>query len=261
MCMRAAALYVYEGGGSTYNSLLFRKGIVVHGDLTFFRDALREWSGSFAWVPTPGLQIRGIRRIDRVGFDRFGESFKDIEDRIYNRTTTLTKTYLPSERADIVKRIVGFVEYGQALDYFDRLLAATNPQEQKVIDELIAENDRYAVYTNLSRLVQKRRTSLGEAPSHAQDNFRRTGLGWVMGVARVELAAMLSAFAHRDDAFSVVLRNNFGADEYRELVQDGMRTHLAMLQQDPFLRRTLSDKAPVNRMLAYLRRVSWPSSS
>ena len=155
----------------------------------------------------------------------------------------------------MVTRLVGFLEYGQALQNFDALLPMLTEYELAAVDEIVVERDEFAVYTNLSRSVQRAASSLAEtSPQSGSDRFERRGLDWVMALARVELGAMLAGFTNVPSPFEAVRPTEFEFLPYKELLQDGARTHFWALANDPDLRK-VSRLSPRNtEVLSYSRR-------
>lgn len=168
----------------------------------------------------------------------------------YNRLT--------GENARAVRRLVGFTEYSQALDQLGRLVASLTPSELQQVDKFVASCDEYTVYTNLSRRVEFAPSSLTEVadPQDSQASpFKRQGLAWVMGLARVELAAMLATFTPIMEPFVFVNPTAFEMPAYQELLLDGARTHYWSLIRDPQLPHVLEKRADNPEVLSYSRRL------
>ncbi len=109
----------------------------------------------------------------------------------------------------------------------------SSAEELDVIERIVHENSEYAVYTNLSRLLEKTPSSLSEAHIVEGDNFERRGLGWVMALARVELGAMLAGFTEWDKPFERLPPTAYELPMYKEIMLDSLRTHYAALRNDP----------------------------
>ena len=125
-----------------------------------------------------------------------------------------------------VTRLVGFMEYGNALANLDKLLKLSNEDEIKVYDEIVKERDEFAVYTNLARRLEPTGgTSIYEPPQGDEDDFQRRGLPWMTALARVELGAMLAAFTEVKNPFMSTLPNELDAEPFREILFDGARVH------------------------------------
>ena len=75
----------------------------------------------------------------------------------------------------MVRRLVGFLEYGKALDYFDELLRRVTDEERDVIDKIVAENDAFVIYVKQSGPANRQPESSSEKTRHPNE---RRGLAW-----------------------------------------------------------------------------------
>lgn len=161
----------------------------------------------------------------------------------------------PETNSRLVNRLVAFYEYQQALRRFDALLKKTTAEDLKTIDEIIAERREFTIFTNLSRRVEKGRSTLTEKPKKPGDDFKRQGLSWVVALARVEVAAMLAAFTRTKRPFEKVGPSRFELPAYGEMLLDGLRTHYWSLAADPRLRDVTKGRLTLRQMLTYSRRL------
>lgn len=161
-----------------------------------------------------------------------------------------------SDDIGTANRIVGFYEYSKALEHLDDFIASATDVELEAADRIVKERDQFAVFVNLSRLLQHKPTRLAETTQVPNDDFLRRGLGWVTAVARVEVQAVMASFTAHREPFSVVEPTEFDGDEYNEVLVDGMRTHFWAFQLDPLWKKELAAKVPSSRTLAYLRRLA-----
>lgn len=154
----------------------------------------------------------------------------------------------------MVLRLVGYYEYGNALHHLDQLVSICSAEELKEIDRLVAERDEFMVYTDLGRRLQRGPSSL-ISPASATDQRGQRGLAWVMGLARVEVAAMLAGFTSVPQPFEMVGPTAFDAGAYRSLLNDGALSHYWSLVNDPML-EPVSRMSPLqSQVLAYSRRL------
>ena len=149
--------------------------------------------------------------------------------------------------------MVGFLEYSEAVQRFDKLISLCNQAELAAIDALLSRHDEFAIYTNLSRKFEKQPGPLGEPPLSPEDHFERRGLKWMMALAKVELGGVLAGFTNLKRPFEAFPATNFDRDEVAELLLDGMRTHYHVLKDDPKLAVILKRKAPDTELLGYAR--------
>src|SRR5262245_48692120 len=110
-------------------------------------------------------------------------------------------TQLPPVNPQLVNRVVGYLEYSQALTNFDRLLEVATPSELSAMQSLIEDHPEFTIYTNLSQRFETGPTMLSERPEHTGDDFAHRGLDWMMALARVELGAMAAGFTTSTDPF------------------------------------------------------------
>ena len=165
--------------------------------------------------------------------------------------TRYITTYIRKQDPNLIYRIVGAVEYRNALDCFDWYCSE---EEMQAFDELVQERDELEVEVNLSRNIVHPPSSLDQQAAEPDDKFRRRGLRWIMAIARTELGAMRIGFAADENAFQQ-LAIKYDQREYLKTVFDGMRSHFWTLADDPQLNGVLRGDANVTKTLAYFRRV------
>ena len=102
-----------------------------------------------------------------------------------------------------------------------------SPGELEAVEQIVLADNRLAFDTNLSRRVESTPGPLSEQPS--PEGYRRHSLAWVMGLARVELGAMVAAFTETPKPFQFVKPSGYEAEAYRELLLDGLRHHVLTL--------------------------------
>lgn len=125
----------------------------------------------------------------------------------------------------ILARLVGYLEYKQSLDHFQRFLASATPDELAAADELVRDRDELVVYTNLSQLLDPAARVADESRASAADTFERRGLEWVIALARLEHQAMLVGFTAEPAPLLDSLPPAHAGEAYSELLLDGARMH------------------------------------
>ena len=175
-----------------------------------------------------------------------------------------------------VRRIVGFLEYGMALGYFQQLLQKTTSEQQAELEEFVGDHESFRLFTHLARRVQPAQTTLASYPtddtkpgkrregtlrtssasSSLTEQTERTGLSWAMALARIELASILAAFTEMPDPFVNVRPTEFELPAYKELLLDGVATHYWTLARDPAVKRVTKISPSNPAVLAYTRRLS-----
>jgi hypothetical protein len=172
--------------------------------------------------------------------------------------------HLPRQDPRLVYRLVGFVEYTKALEYLDQFVKAASFGELELADEIVRDHDEYIIHTNLSRWLEKQPNVLSERGRNARDDFARHGLPWVLGLARIELGAMLTGFTSAKEPFRLMVPplksprspERYGAQAYHELLIDGMRTHYWSLKNDPAVWNYRKTGVPEHHLVTYTRRVT-----
>ena len=51
----------------------------------------------------------------------------------------------------MARRVVGFLEYGKALDHLDHLVSLCTPEELAAIDVIIAGRDEFTIFNKLPK--------------------------------------------------------------------------------------------------------------
>lgn len=156
------------------------------------------------------------------------------------------------------------MEYTKALEHLDRFVDDASLRELEFADEIVRDNDHFIIYTNLSRRLEQQPNILSERGKNERDDFARHGLPWVLGLARIELGAMLAGFTSAAEPFQLVVPpkksprspERYGAEEYFELLLDGMRTHYWSLKNDPEVWNYRKSGVPVEHLVTYTRRLT-----
>ena len=170
---------------------------------------------------------------------------------------------VPPQDPRLVYRIVGFIEYGQALTLLDKFVEEASIAEFEAAEEVIRSQEAYCIQTNVSRRIESPST-LSEQSLNPRDDFNRQGLEWMLGLARVELGAMLAGFtSHAEPFLSLaptkyrqerVKTQPFGTAAYAELLLDGLRTHYWSIVREDVIANYFKTGVPEDHLLTYGRR-------
>lgn len=179
----------------------------------------------------------------------------------FQKSTERSAAWIVGGNPRNVYRLVGYLEYGRSLYLLDELLDLASAEELKVIEELVAERPEFAVYTNLSRLLEPQPGALSEPASDSDvaapaGKYRQQGLAWITALARVELAAMSAGFDVDDHPFRTFAPSRYEAAQYALMLMDALRTHYWALQRDPLVRDIRNAGLNDVQGLAYFRRVA-----
>ena len=166
----------------------------------------------------------------------------------------ISKSISPQDNQQVA-RLVGFLEYGKALQLLDALVSRSTIEEIEAFDAIVKERDELAVFTHLSRRVQPAPSRLEEPPQNANDDFERRGIRWLTALARVEFGSMLAAFTTVDHPFAATRPTAFDQFEFLSILLDGARTHYWALMQDPNLARVSRESPRQPEVLSYTRRL------
>lgn len=180
-----------------------------------------------------------------------------------NRSLTQTTTHTETARVQItpanqnrIQRIVGYLEYSQALEKFAQLTSLCSLEELGVIDEIILSEPEFTIYTNLSRRIAPNKTLLLEQPMHEEGTFARQGLRWMIALAQAEVGAVLVGFADHPAPFRAVAGPGPHSSELKELLIDGARMHAWSLMNDEDFKRHLKRGSVSEYTLTCIRRLN-----
>jgi hypothetical protein len=169
--------------------------------------------------------------------------------------------YLETKPEELrLAQLVGYVEYSAALWHFENLLKSCTPAEQRALEDMLGNDDRFTVHSGLSSPFDQldpssalRLPTRPPDPRSKRPNERR-GLSWATALARVELGAMRAG--HAWDSASPIRRTDnarrnakafsaddrgpfdklpptpFDTDAFLEILLDGARQHYYDLRRD-----------------------------
>ena len=150
-------------------------------------------------------------------------------------------------------RVVGYLEYGNALSNLDRLVHLSSEEELAAIDEIVRDHEEFTVYSNLSNQLPTAQQS--GSPTNRVSTSARRGLAWVIALARVEFGAILAGFTDHPNPYMFVTPKAYDFKESIELLLDGVLSHRQGMEQDKEYRAVTLLGGPIMNTLAYSRRV------
>ncbi|MBK96907.1 MAG: hypothetical protein CMJ79_14505 [Planctomycetaceae bacterium] len=173
-------------------------------------------------------------------------------------------------------QIVGYQEYANALNHLVPLVQKANAEQLAAYDKIVSNMPELAVYTNLSRrfnfpearnsaltpllrgtLNLYRQSSLNEQALGEDNEFRRTGIGWVIALARIEHGAIELGYQKNVSPFNLENLTQVEQAAFQELLLDGARSHYWTMRMDPMTHLILKGevvKVNDRTALAYGRR-------
>lgn len=140
----------------------------------------------------------------------------------------------------MVRRLVGFYEYGNCLADLDQLVSLADEDDLVAIDEIIADHKEFDVYLRLPEAFAPNAETETVVTSNQGDKypgsgreFRQNGLAWVTGLARVEFGAMIAGFTDQPRPFRNVTPQSHDYRSVMQLLAEGAAHHISALGQDP----------------------------
>lgn len=139
----------------------------------------------------------------------------------------------------MVRRLVGFYEYGNALDDLDQLVSIATEDDRKVINEIVSDRPEFDIYLTLPESF-----SIGDGSEStvvtpvvrgesSGVEYRRSGLGWVTALARVEFGAMIAGFTDHPSPYENVTPQSHDYLNAMQLLLEGISGHHAALAENP----------------------------
>jgi hypothetical protein len=163
-----------------------------------------------------------------------------------------TGVVVPAQDPQLIYRLVGFIEYGIAINHLDEFVESASSAELEIADAIVRRRPQFDVRINLSRHLAGQ--SLFNRPPERSDHWTRRGLAWVMALARVELGAMLAGFSSVPRPFHMASPTMFETEAYREILTDGLRVHYWSLKRDPAIGDYARTGVPEQHIITYGRR-------
>lgn len=124
-------------------------------------------------------------------------------------------------------------------------MSTSTPDEIAVYDELISVRPEFYFHVGLSKRFWGNRvgwdaadikfgeqTAVSSEPE-TEKNTARTGIAWLMALARIELSGSLSAYTNEKNPFFYLQPTQFDVRQYEVLLFDDAMSHLLSLKHDP----------------------------
>ena len=172
----------------------------------------------------------------------------------------VSRTYLKNiANKQLPNRLVGSLEYLNALGAFEQLQKSSTEAELAAYDHYLAKRPEFSFYNGANRQLEDR-PDLTEANQLEKNQFdikfKKEGLSWLMALARAELGATLSLHGKTKRPFEAVTNNEFDADAYVEVLTDDVAAHMKSLSLEPgFQKVTQRSHRADSWTLAYLKRI------
>lgn len=125
----------------------------------------------------------------------------------------------------MVRRLVGFHEYGHALDHLDRLVSMCEEEDIVAIDKILDDHHEFDLFV---KLPDGFRPGTSDGSEELRDH-RRRGLAWVIALARVEFGAMVAGFTTHPNPYQLVQPSSLEYAETLQLLLEGVEGHFRAL--------------------------------
>ena len=171
---------------------------------------------------------------------------------------TLQRYSTAVDDAALPQRLVGSFEYLNALGAFDRLVTRCSEPELDALDSYLQDRPLLS-FCNGSNRDGVTRASLDQLPpeqrTRLETKYARSGLKWMMALARVELAATLSLHSSIERPFGVLLAD-VDQHAYLDILTDDAIAHLKSLAHEPGFQQVTERRHRADSWtMAYLRRI------
>ena len=136
----------------------------------------------------------------------------------------------------MVRRVVGFYEYGNALADLDKLVGLATEEDRVAIDEIISDRNEFDVFLTLPDAFTPETDydpNQNEGSEVAGNEFRRSGLSWITALARIEFGAMIAGFTDYPNPFRDVTPQSPDYRSTMQLLLEGVTGHYAGLSTSP----------------------------
>jgi len=134
----------------------------------------------------------------------------------------------------MVRRLVGFYEYANALSDLDELVELSTEQDLTAIDEILTDHHEFDVFLTLPNSFPPSDDVdfLTETNAVSGNELQRSGLQWVTALARVEYGARIAGFTDNPEPFKDVTYDTHDYDAVMQLLLEGVVGHHAALSEN-----------------------------
>ncbi|MGI9518051.1 MAG: hypothetical protein ACR2NP_13440 [Pirellulaceae bacterium] len=156
-------------------------------------------------------------------------------------------------------RVVGFLEYGNALDHLDSLISMADKDDLEAIEAIIGQRPEFAVYTTMPEQFPMDAESSRFDGDTGQNTLnsagKRTGLAWVLALARVEFGAIIAGFTEHPDPYMFVTPEALDYRQSLHLLLEGVNGHYTNMQNAEQFGEFTKNSGNIKSALAFSRRV------
>ena len=141
----------------------------------------------------------------------------------------------------MLRRIVGYLEYGKALESLEHLASICSESELKAIDDIILEREEFTIYPASFSSLENTRKPEFELVS---PNGERS-LAWVIALARIEFGAIIAGFTEEPNPLGFINRDTIAHAETMRLLIESANTHYHAMKYDRHLQVFTDRRAKV----------------
>lgn len=156
-------------------------------------------------------------------------------------------------------RLVGSFEYANAVRDLQRLVEQSSVQEIEVYNEILSKHPELSLYVGMELQGLASSDKKPESAREIADfdaQFKKSGLAWMLALAKVELGATLAAYTDSKKPFHEFAPTLFDRGEFTQILLEDCIAHIQSLETESLFQQVMKRRgAANNETLAYLRRI------
>ena len=172
-------------------------------------------------------------------------------DTIHGTQVTIHQLTLSDIDDSLVRRAVGYVEYGNALASFGSLVEMSDGADLDAIDAIIGDRQEFSVFPDLPESFRSSSSEQTADPSTS----RETGLAWLVALARVEYGALIAGHTRHPDPYEFFGPDAYAYKETMNLLLEGAASHYLALKDKEAFSNFMEENNSVQGALTVSRRV------
>ena len=156
----------------------------------------------------------------------------------------------------MARRVVGYLEYGRALDTFGELVSMSDEEDLAAYDAIIGTRSEFAVFHTMPEGFDE---SGGESRNQVANETglarANVGLSWLVALARLEFGAIVAGFTEHPDPYQYLQPDSFAYTETMQMLLEGAASHYLTLLNDEVQEQYIKENANIQGALTLSRRV------
>ncbi len=159
----------------------------------------------------------------------------------------------------MARRVVGYLEYGRALDVFSELVSMSDEEDLAAYDAIIGTRSEFSVFNTMPEGFEETgdesRNQVASKTGETGLARANLGLPWLVALARLEFGAILAGFTEHPDPYQYLQPDSFAYTETMQMLLEGVASHYLTLQNDEVQEQYIKENANVQGALTLSRRV------